>query len=94
MYAHLSTFYVLTGQSVGRGGRIGAVGCTGYCTGPHLHFEVRVNGTPVDLTLQHLPFGGAGAWFGASPTLDYAQKRGKEILEILHDFDFRIPRQF
>lgn len=47
-YNHLSAFTVGTGQSVGRGQQVGNVGCTGFCTGPHLHFEVRVNGTPVD----------------------------------------------
>jgi murein DD-endopeptidase MepM/ murein hydrolase activator NlpD len=47
-YNHLSAFYVGNGQHVARGTQIGAVGCTGYCTGPHLHFEVRVNGSPVD----------------------------------------------
>lgn len=47
-YNHLSAFSVGSGQSVGRGTPIGAVGCSGYCTGPHLHFEVRVNGSPVD----------------------------------------------
>lgn len=47
-YNHLSAFYVGSGQQVSRSSRIGAVGCTGYCTGPHLHFEVRVNGSPVD----------------------------------------------
>lgn len=47
-YNHLSSFFVVDGQGVARGGQIGAVGCTGYCTGPHLHFEVRVNGNPVD----------------------------------------------
>ena len=47
-YNHLSSFYVGDGQSVSRGSQVGAVGCTGYCTGPHLHFEVRVNGSPVD----------------------------------------------
>lgn len=47
-YNHLSSFLVATGSSVSRGLQIGAVGCSGYCTGPHLHFEVRVNGNPVD----------------------------------------------
>ncbi len=47
-YNHLSAFSVGNGQQVGRGSPIAAVGCTGYCTGPHLHFEVRVNGSPVD----------------------------------------------
>lgn len=47
-YNHLSAFSVSSGQGVGRGSPIGNVGCTGYCTGPHLHFEVRVEGSPVD----------------------------------------------
>ncbi|MDQ3646794.1 MAG: M23 family metallopeptidase, partial [Actinomycetota bacterium] len=47
-YNHLSAFSVGSGQEVGRGAPIGAVGCSGYCTGPHLHFEVRIDGSPVD----------------------------------------------
>jgi murein DD-endopeptidase MepM/ murein hydrolase activator NlpD len=47
-YNHLSAFSVSSGQQVSRSQPVAAVGCTGYCTGPHLHFEVRVNGTPVD----------------------------------------------
>jgi len=48
LYGHLSAFAVLDGQAVGRGVPIANVGCSGYCTGPHLHFEVRINGNPVD----------------------------------------------
>jgi murein DD-endopeptidase MepM/ murein hydrolase activator NlpD len=47
-YGHQSSIAVGCGQSVAQGDVIGYVGCTGHCFGPHLHFEVRVNGTPVD----------------------------------------------
>lgn len=43
-YAHLSNFHVTQGDWVDAGQRVGDMGCTGTCTGPHLHFEVRVDG--------------------------------------------------
>ena len=46
-YAHQSSFAV-GGGSVSQGQTIGYVGCTGHCFGPHVHFEVRINGSPVD----------------------------------------------
>jgi peptidoglycan DL-endopeptidase CwlO len=47
-YAHQSSFATSNGASVGQGQVIGYVGCTGHCFGDHLHFETRVNGSPVD----------------------------------------------
>lgn len=56
MYAHQSRVAVRYGQSVNRGQVIGYVGSTGFSTGPHLHFEVHINGVPYE------PMG----WFGGS----------------------------
>ncbi|MFI2431860.1 peptidoglycan DD-metalloendopeptidase family protein [Streptomyces sp. NPDC018693] len=48
LYAHMSRMNASVGQAVTRGQTIGAVGATGNVTGPHLHFEARRNGTPID----------------------------------------------
>ncbi|HEY7293827.1 MAG TPA: SH3 domain-containing protein [Dehalococcoidia bacterium] len=53
LYAHMSSLAVKVGDVVRRGQKLGISGCTGRCTGPHVHFEVHVNGTPVD-PLQYL----------------------------------------
>jgi murein DD-endopeptidase MepM/ murein hydrolase activator NlpD len=48
LYAHQSRIAVSEGQAVNAGDVIGYVGSTGMSTGPHLHFEVRLSGNPVD----------------------------------------------
>jgi len=47
-YAHMSAFRAHLGQQVSPGQTIGAIGSTGRSTGPHLHFEVRVNDRPIN----------------------------------------------
>ena len=47
-YGHNSSIAVHCGEEVAQGQVISYSGCTGFCTGPHVHFEIRVNGTPVD----------------------------------------------
>jgi murein DD-endopeptidase MepM/ murein hydrolase activator NlpD len=48
LYAHLTSSSVRVGQRVDSGETIAVAGCTGWCTGTHLHFEVRERGVPVD----------------------------------------------
>ncbi len=66
-YGHLSSFGVTAGQSIHRGDTIGYVGLSGRSTGPHLHYEVRINDVPVNpykylrLTLAHLGGFAAGS---------------------------------
>jgi murein DD-endopeptidase MepM/ murein hydrolase activator NlpD len=47
-YGHNSKILVSCGENVAQGQVISLSGCTGFCTGPHVHFEIRVNGNPVD----------------------------------------------
>jgi murein DD-endopeptidase MepM/ murein hydrolase activator NlpD len=53
VYNHLGSIWVSPGQYVNAGQGIGGVGCTGICTGPHVHFEVIVNGV-IDNPLRYL----------------------------------------
>jgi murein DD-endopeptidase MepM/ murein hydrolase activator NlpD len=47
-YGHNTSLAVHVGQSVSQGQVISSSGCTGHCFGPHVHFETRINGAPVD----------------------------------------------
>jgi len=72
-YAHLSEITVQPGATVSRGQVVGRVGMTGLATGPHLHFEVRRDGRPVDPEIV-LARGGPGPRIGTDPA--WRQERG------------------
>ena len=48
LYAHLATSYAVPGQWLDAGGDVGIAGCTGSCTGTHVHLELRKNDVPID----------------------------------------------
>jgi murein DD-endopeptidase MepM/ murein hydrolase activator NlpD len=48
LYAHLAGWRVRLGEQIAQGQRLGTAGCTGWCTGTHLHFEMRLRGRPVN----------------------------------------------
>lgn len=50
LYAHLASWSVRVGEPIAAGQHLGVAGCTGWCTGTHLHFELREDGRAVDPT--------------------------------------------
>ena len=70
VYAHLSRINVRSGEKVEQGQHIGAVGATGWATGPHLHYEFRVNGIHQDPLLAARESGAAPVSAAARPTFD------------------------
>jgi murein DD-endopeptidase MepM/ murein hydrolase activator NlpD len=69
-YAHLSRIDVKVGQSLSQGQTVGAVGSTGWATGPHLHFEFRVNGEYQDPTIIAKQDGGVPITAAARPAFE------------------------
>ena len=65
MYAHLTRPIARAGSLVARGDTIGIAGCTGWCTGTHLHFELRDHGEPVN----PIGFFGPATGVGYTPSL-------------------------
>ena len=72
VYAHLSSSSVRPGSSSKRGTRIGSMGCSGMCTGPHLHWEVWRNGATLNPRSVHSP---AARRRGGRDLVDPAQRR-------------------
>lgn len=92
VYQHNSKNLVKAGQTIGRGQVLGLVGSTGVATGPHLHYEVHINGVPVDPTKYFRGFAKGGiveskelAWHGEEgpeaiiPLISQRRERGLDL---------------
>ena len=80
LYAHASSLVVKPGQRVERGEAVGLVGHTGQATGPHLHFELRRHGVPVDPLSARDPAAAAGLPIPAGRALNRYRARAEETL--------------
>jgi murein DD-endopeptidase MepM/ murein hydrolase activator NlpD len=80
LYAHLAGFRVRVGEHVARGELIGRAGCTGSCTGAHLHFEVRVVGRPVNPMRYLRRLDVAGEASSHEQTVSRARRPGRDAL--------------
>ena len=76
VYAHLSRIDVRAGQKIEQGQHVGAVGATGWATGPHLHYEFRVNGIHQDPLL-------AGAESGSAPVSASARPAFMRLSQVM-----------
>lgn len=85
IYGHLSSIAVTPGQTVTMGQLIGYSGNTGYSTGPHLHFEIRINGEPVDPLRVIGPmyaqaFGVGGGWRAVDRARPYSEDEVEQLV--------------
>ncbi len=76
LYGHASELIAKTGQTVKKGDLIMKAGSTGWSTGPHLHFEVRINGTPID-SLEFL--GNQSKYLGKTDETEQANEETNKI---------------